>query len=178
MADNLVSIYKAVAVDDWKWYEPYLTYANSLLPEAMLFAAKATDNNLYRIIAKESFEFLLSVTYLENEIKVVTNQGGIQQGRDNIEFGEQPIEIAYTILALDSFYRELNDVDFLHKMEIAFDWFLGRNHLNQIIYNPCTGGCCDGLEQYHVNLNQGAESTVSYILARLTVEKYIDLDID
>jgi len=178
LADNLASIYKAVAVDDWKWYEPYLTYANSLLPEAMLFAAKATDNNLYRIIAKESFEFLLSVTYLENEIKVVTNQGGIQQGRDNIEFGEQPIEIAYTILALDSFYRELNDVDFLHKMEIAFDWFLGRNHLNQIIYNPCTGGCCDGLEQYHVNLNQGAESTVSYILARLTVEKYIDLDID
>jgi hypothetical protein len=50
-------------------------------------------------------------------------------------------------------------------------WFLGRNHLGQIIYNPCTGGCYDGLEQHSVNLNQGAESTVSYLMARLVVEK-------
>jgi hypothetical protein len=55
-------------------------------------------------------------------------------------------------------------------MEIAFNWFLGNNHLHQIIYNPCTGGCYDGLEENIVNLNQGAESTVSYLMARLTVE--------
>jgi hypothetical protein len=57
-------------------------------------------------------------------------------------------------------------------MTIAFNWFLGANHLHQIIYNPQTGGCYDGLEENHVNLNQGAESTVSYLLARLTIEKY------
>ncbi|MEO6175822.1 MAG: hypothetical protein ABIP27_11795 [Flavobacterium circumlabens] len=57
-------------------------------------------------------------------------------------------------------------------MEIAFSWFLGNNHLNQIIYNPCTGGCYDGLEENYINLNQGAESTVSYLMARLTMEKY------
>jgi hypothetical protein len=55
---------------------------------------------------------------------------------------------------------------------IAFNWFLGENHLNQIIYNPVTGGCYDGLEEHQVNLNQGAESTLSYLLARLTIEKY------
>jgi hypothetical protein len=57
-------------------------------------------------------------------------------------------------------------------METAFNWFLGNNRLHQIIYNPCTGGCYDGLEETHVNLNQGAESTISYLMARLTVEKY------
>ncbi len=57
-------------------------------------------------------------------------------------------------------------------MEIAFNWFLGNNHLQQIIYNPCTGGCFDGLEEHNVNLNQGAESTVSYLMARLTITKY------
>ena len=57
-------------------------------------------------------------------------------------------------------------------MEIAFNWFLGNNHLKQIIYNPCTGGCFDGLEQHNVNLNQGAESTISYLMARLTITKY------
>jgi len=56
-------------------------------------------------------------------------------------------------------------------METAFEWFLGRNHLKQIIYNPCTGGCYDGLEEYSVNLNQGAESTVSYLMARLCMER-------
>ncbi len=56
-------------------------------------------------------------------------------------------------------------------MIIAFNWFLGKNRINQIIYNPCTGGCYDGLEENHVNLNQGAESTLSYHMARLTMEK-------
>jgi len=57
-------------------------------------------------------------------------------------------------------------------MKMAFDWFLGNNHLHQVIYNPCTGGCYDGLEADCVNLNQGAESTLSYLMARLTMAKY------
>ncbi|MDP3104449.1 MAG: hypothetical protein Q8M95_07560 [Candidatus Methanoperedens sp.] len=64
------------------------------------------------------------------------------------------------------------DEDYRLKMETAFNWFLGNNRLHQIIYNPCTGGCYDGLEETHVNLNQGAESTVSYLMARLTLKKY------
>jgi hypothetical protein len=60
--------------------------------------------------------------------------------------------------------------DGINKMEASFDWFLVANHQHQIIYNPCTGGCYGGLEENYVNLNQGAESTVSYQMARLTVE--------
>ena len=56
-------------------------------------------------------------------------------------------------------------------MELGFSWFLGNNHLEKIIYNPKTGGCYDGLELNYINLNQGAESTVSYLMARLTMEK-------
>jgi hypothetical protein len=58
-------------------------------------------------------------------------------------------------------------------MKIGFSWFLGNNHLKQIIYNPCTGGCYDGLEDNYINLNQGAESTVSYLMARLSMEKQL-----
>ena len=57
------------------------------------------------------------------------------------------------------------------KMNLAFNWFLGQNHLHQIIYNPKTGECYDGLEKTHVNLNQGAESTVSYLMARMNMEE-------
>jgi hypothetical protein len=86
-------------------------------------------------------------------------------------FGEQPIDVAYTIMTLSKFYEVFNDKEYKLKMETAFNWFLGNNRLHQIIFNPCTGGCYDGLEETHVNLNQGAESTVSYLMARLTVEK-------
>jgi hypothetical protein len=59
-------------------------------------------------------------------------------------------------------------------MKGAFNWFMGDNHLGQIMYNPCTGGCFDGLEEDYINLNQGAESTVSYLMARLTLQKTLD----
>jgi hypothetical protein len=59
-------------------------------------------------------------------------------------------------------------------MNTAFNWFLGENRLHQIVYNPSTGGCYDGLEQFNVNLNQGAESTLSYLMARLTMEENKD----
>lgn len=75
-------------------------------------------------------------------------------------------------MTLSKFYDEFSDEEYLIKMETAFNWFLGNNRLHQIIYNPCTGGCYDGLEETHVNLNQGAESTLSYLMARLTIEKY------
>jgi hypothetical protein len=74
-------------------------------------------------------------------------------------------------MTLSRFYDVFRKTEYYEKMEIAFNWFLGNNRLHQIIYNPCTGGCYDGLEETHVNLNQGAESTVSYLMARLTIER-------
>jgi glycosyltransferase involved in cell wall biosynthesis len=174
LANKLVQMYKHEAKENWYWFESYLTYANSILPEALLCAYLATDETIYRDIAKKSFDFLLSKTYRNNSLKVISNQGWLTYGEElNLEKegGEQPIDVAYTILALTKFYTVFREEKYLHKMEIGFSWFLGNNHLNQIIYNPCTGGCYDGLEDKYINLNQGAESTVSYLMARLTMEK-------
>lgn len=174
LANKLVQMYKHEADENWQWFESYLTYANSILPEAMLCAYLATDDSIYSDIAKKSFDFLLSKTYRNNSIKVISNQGWLTNGEVlNHEKvgGEQPIDVAYTILALSKFYDVFRDEKYLRKMEIGFSWFLGKNHLNQIIYNPCTGGCYDGLEDLYINLNQGAESTVSYLMARLTMKK-------
>jgi hypothetical protein len=79
---------------------------------------------------------------------------------------------------LSKFYDVFAIDDYFIKMETAFNWFLGNNRLNQVVYNPCTGGCYDGLEETHVNLNQGAESTISYLMARLTIEKYREKKIE
>lgn len=183
-ANKLVQMYKHEADENWPWFESYLTYANSILPEAMLCAYLVTDEKIYKEIAKKSFDFLLSKIFRNNSIRVISNQGWLAKGEEiNLEKvgGEQPIDVAYTILALSKFhnvfYEETylrKEETYLRKMEIAFSWFLGNNHLKQIVYNPCTGGCYDGLEDTYINLNQGAESTVSYLMARLTMEKYLN----
>ena len=174
LADRLVQMYRHEAGKEWEWFESYLTYANSIVPEAMLCAWLATGEILYKKIAKSAFDFLLSKIFRDQQIRVISNKSWMQKGKMSEPItngGEQPIDVAYTILALSKFYDVFRDEEYLRKMEISFNWFLGDNHLHQIIYNPCTGGCYDGLEENYVNLNQGAESTVSYLMARLTMEK-------
>ncbi|OYQ32240.1 mannosyltransferase [Flavobacterium cyanobacteriorum] len=171
-ADRLVQMYRHEADTEWKWFEGYLTYANSVLPEALLLCYAITGNETYKAIAKESFDFLLSKIFTDNSIRVISNRGWYFKGRNKELFGEQPIDVAYTILALRKFHDIFKDEEYLSRMESAFNWFLGNNHLQHIVYNPCTGGCFDGLEEHSVNLNQGAESTVSYLMARLTINKY------
>jgi glycosyltransferase involved in cell wall biosynthesis len=175
LANRLVQMYRHEADSEWLWFENYLTYANSLLPEAMLCAWLATGNETYRDIAKSSFDFLLSKIFEGKNIRVISNRSWLHHGKelDRVMIGgEQPIDVAYTIIALSKFYDVFKEERYKQQMVFAFNWFLGSNHLHQIIYNPCTGGCYDGLEENYVNLNQGAESTVSYLMARLTMEKY------
>ncbi len=167
MADRLTEYYDKVSEEKWDWFENYLTYANSTLPEAMLYAYLATKKATYKIIARTTFDFLLSHLFQNGQIKVISNNGWFHKERQPNKFGEQPIDVAYTIQALDIFYKVFHDVSYRQKIRIAFNWFLGNNHLQQIIYNPVSGGCYDGLEKDGVNLNQGAESTVCYLMSRL-----------
>jgi len=174
LADRLLQMYRHEASFEWQWYESYLTYGNSILPEAMLCAWLATKEPIYKEVALSSFDFLLSKIFTENSIKVISNKGWLHRGQELQQStigGEQPIDVAYTILALSRFYEVFQDEAYHTKREVAFNWFLGNNDLHQIMYNPCTGGCYDGLEENYINLNQGAESTVSYLMARLSLNK-------
>lgn len=178
LTNRLVQMYKHEKTNDWFWFENYLTYGNSVLPEAMLCAYLSTNNDEYKKIAKESLGFLLSKIFVDGKIKVISNKGWhIKDRIDETNVGgEQPIDVAYTIMALEKFYFVIKKNDYKQKAIIAFNWFLGDNHLHQIVYNPCTGGCYDGVEEHNVNLNQGAESTLSYLIARLTLEKLVAID--
>lgn len=176
LANKMVTLYDFHSEDNWNWFENYLTYANSVLPESLLYAWKATGETKYKSIAKDTFDFLLSKIFKNNSIRVISNQSWLLKGFDEKltkTGGEQPIDVAYTILALKQFNLIFPSEGYDDKMEIAFSWFQGNNHLKQIIYNPRTGGCHDGLERHNVNLNQGAESTISYCLARFAFEDIV-----
>jgi uncharacterized protein YyaL (SSP411 family) len=175
LANRMVQMYKHEKTNEWFWFEDYLTYGNSLLTEAMLCAYISTKNNEFRKIAKESFDFLISKIFINGKIRVISNKGWHIKGKLNeIQIGgEQPIDVAYTIMTLEKFYSVFKKDEYKQKAVIAFSWFLGENHLHQIVYNPCTGGCYDGVEEHNVNLNQGEESTVSYLMARLVIERIL-----
>lgn len=174
LANRLVQMFRHEADDEWQWFESYLTYANSILPEAMLCAWACTSEPIYRDIAKKSFDFLLSRIFNSKGINVISNKTWLHRQKQIIavQGGEQPIDVAYTIIALNKFFNVYTNTMYSKMMTQAFSWFVGANHLQQIIYNPCTGGCYDGLEENYVNLNQGAESTVSYLMARLTIAQF------
>ncbi len=170
LANRLLQMYRHESNIKWRWFEGYLTYGNSVLPDAMLCAYLATNKIEYLETARASFDFLLTKIFRENSIRVISNKNWFTRGDKelwNTLGGEQPIDIAYTILALKRFAETVPSAGYEERMEEAFNWFMGDNHLQEIIYNPCTGGCYDGLEERNVNLNQGAESTLSYLLSRM-----------
>lgn len=173
LADNLVGLYQAAAVDGWDWFEDYLTYANGVMPEALILAFDLTKSTIYRDVALNSLNFLLSQTFTKDQIKVVSNRSWQYKGQGKTDaFGEQPIDITYTILALNSFFEVLGIERYQDYMEVAYSWFLGNNHLKQIMYDPSSGGGYDGLEEHNPNLNQGAESTICYLLASMVLRKH------
>ncbi|RKS95777.1 glycosyltransferase involved in cell wall biosynthesis [Flavobacterium limicola] len=174
LADELLRHYKINSAENWCWYEDYMTYANNVLPEAMMYSYLVTKNPKYKKIAVITFDFLLSHYFMKGQLKVISNRGWFKKQNERVFYGEQPIEVATTIIALDLFYEVTQNKKYKDQLKLAFIWFLGNNHLKQIMYNPENGASYDGLEDKHININQGAESTLCFFKARLIMEKYME----
>ncbi|WP_176955977.1 glycosyltransferase [Catalinimonas alkaloidigena] len=172
LATHLQSLYRDNQGEGWQWFEPYLTYANSILPEAMLYAYRLTDQSAYLQTARTTMQFLIDKMCTEERIKLIPNTGWLQKGQTCEGFGEQSIDVSYTIHTLLEFEQEFPQQGYGELAELAFSWYVGNNHLQQFVYNPTTGGCHDGVEETNVNLNQGAESTVCYLWARIQIENF------
>jgi glycosyltransferase involved in cell wall biosynthesis len=175
LADKLLHHYNINSAENWCWYEDYMTYANNVLPEAMMYSYLVTKKPKYKKIATITFDFLLSHYFMKGQLKVISNRGWFKKENERKFYGEQPIEVATTIVALDLFYEVTKNKKYKEQLKLAFMWFLGNNHLKQIMYNPENGASYDGLEDTHININQGAESTLCYFKARLIMEKYAEV---
>src|SRR5574344_1465035 len=152
LADKLTGLYLATTDNYWKWFEGYLTYENAVLPECLIYAYHVIKDEQYKDIAKESFDFLLEKIFFNRQIKVISNNNWLNKGESNIKYGEQPVDVAGTVIALSTFYDVFHENEYIQKQKDAISWFMGNNHLHQIVYNPATGGCYDGLEEKNINL--------------------------
>lgn len=171
LADSLVKRYKKNSSEDWKWFEDYLTYDNAKLPEALFSAYDATKNETYLDIAEDTLHFLSDIVFIGDELYPIGQNGWYNKDGKRAFFDQQPIDASAMVHTYLAAYNSTGDKHYYEKAVLAFNWFLGKNHLKQMVYNESTGGCHDGLGKHSVNLNQGAESTISYLLPRLLLEE-------
>jgi glycosyltransferase involved in cell wall biosynthesis len=166
LAEILADLYRRSQHEGWRWFEESLTYSNGLLSEAMLFAHRTTGNEEYKKIGIESMDFLIENSFDGEMCVPVGQKGWFKLGGQKPLYDQQPEEVSALVLALQTSYEISGNEEYLHKKEQAFDWFLGNNILGQVVYSETSGGCYDGLGEGYINLNQGAESTTAYLLAR------------
>ena len=170
-ADYLEELFNTAASENWQWFEHSLTYSNAVLPEALLLAYRYTGNYSYYKIGKAALDFLVEHSFDGDTCIPVGQAGWFEKGKKKELHDQQPEEVSALVLALRTMFEITGEDNYRRKMAKVFDWFLGNNILNQVVYSYRSGGCYDGIGKNYINLNQGAESTVSYLLARLALEE-------
>lgn len=171
LADTQINLFLKIASKDWLWFENFFTYSNSKLPESLFYAYLITGSKIYLDIAEKSLKFLMGIAFEKEYFSPIGQKGWYFRFKKRAYFDQQPEETSSMVQTLVLAYQITKKKVYKKRALQAFQWFLGKNHLNQMVYNEATGGCYDGLGEYSLNINQGAESTISYLLARLAIEE-------
>jgi len=172
-ADYLLALYKEVATDDWHWFEDIICYDNGIMPMALFQTYALLREEKYLQVARETLEFLEMNLLHDGRLSIIGSNGWYKRGGQRAQYDQQPIDAAAMVLAYQSAYWVTQDKEYLKKMRMAFGWFLGENDMGMSLYDHETKGCADGLQPEGVSLNQGGESTVSFLMALLAVtEEY------
>ncbi len=169
MAQNLIKHYKENETPDWKWFESLLAYDNGILPLALLHSAEILNDEDITRTAIETMDFLTENTLRDNYLSIIGNEQWFKKDGQRSVFAQQPIDAMAMVLMYHQAFHVTKNKDYLNKLYISFLWFLGENDLRMSLYDFETNGCCDGFESYGVNRNQGAESSLAYLISHLTV---------
>jgi len=169
LSRRLLEMYESIRRPDWKWFENVVAYGNARLPQAMLVVGSACSDDRMVADGLEALDWLLKTQHCETNHHFVPigSQGFYHQDGEKARFDQQPIEAAGAVSACLEAYRITGDSRWRDAAWSAFNWFLGDNDLQLPLYDSVTGGCQDGLHPERANQNQGAESTLSFLMALL-----------
>lgn len=166
LAERLMDLYRRYSTADWPWFEDIVSYANARLPHALLVSGQALERPDMIDTGLKSLRWLTGIQCDKNGHFVpIGNQGFYRQGEEKARFDQQPIEAQAMVSACLEAYRITGEPRWYQEAQRAFEWFLGRNDLGLPLYDSLTGGCQDGLHPDRVNQNQGAESTLAFLLS-------------
>ncbi len=169
LATKLIKHYDENSNHDWKWFESLLAYDNAMLPLALLHSAEILNDDKITAVALESMNFLTEITMKEGYLSIIGNEKWYKNGGKRSMFAQQPVDALAMILMYHQAFHLTRNKEYLSKLFTCFMWFLGENDIWISLFDFETKGCCDGIENYGINRNQGAESTLSYLISHLTV---------
>lgn len=176
LAIRIFELFKNNACDDWLWCENVATYANAILPHALIVAGKCIPNQEMFDMGLKTLEWLLQVqTSPEGHLSVIGNDGWFKKNSNRSMFDQQPIEVKSLLDACLDAYVETGEKKWFEESERCLSWFLGHNDLQSAVCDYKTGGCCDGLCRQGVNGNQGAESTLAWIISLINMHTVMGL---
>lgn len=171
LAGGLYDLFLCSSSDGWQWCEAYMTYDNAILPLALLQAGHRMGNTEMVEVALRALNWLIERQMTpDGHFSLIGNDGWMTRNGHRAIFDQQPLDAGALTLACAEAYRCTNEHRWLEHAHCALGWFMGRNDLDQMLYDPETGGCCDGLHHAGVNSNQGAESTLSWLMAWQQIE--------
>jgi len=165
LASQLLGWYRAICRPDWRWFEDILTYDNARLSESLAAYYEVTQDSGCLKIACESLEFLISAQTVEGVFAPVGNKGWYQVGGQRALYDQQPVDAGATVEACNRLHRITGERRYKEWASFALSWYSGSNLKRLAVYDNASGGCYDGLTEQGLNLNQGAESILSYLLA-------------
>ncbi|MCI0460217.1 MAG: glycosyltransferase, partial [Gemmataceae bacterium] len=163
---RLIDLYDRTATPDWPWFEDILSYDIARLPQALIASGHDSGNARALEVGLQTLGWLVTIqTAPQQHFRAIGCHGFYRKGCERARFDQQPIEANATVSACLEAYRVTQDPAWMNEACSAFEWFLGRNDLGQELYDPGSGGCCDGLQEDRINRNQGAESTLAFLLS-------------
>jgi len=169
LAGKLIKHYEENSSHDWKWFELLLAYDNGILPLALLHSAEILKDDKITETALETMNFLSEKTLKDGYLSIIGNEKWYKKDGERSMFAQQPVDALAMILMYHQAFHLTKDKEYLTKLYACFMWFLGENDLRMSLFDFETKGCCDGFENYGVNRNQGAESSLAYLISHLTV---------
>ena len=166
LANRLFELFLHTSGPDWPWFEDSLTYCNPRLSQALIVSGDRMERPDMVDAGMRSLEWLISQqSSPEGHFAPVGSSGFYVRGASRAHDDQQPVEACAMVSACLEASRVNPDGEWVTRARWAFNWFLGGNHLRHWLFDASTGGCRDGLHADRPNLNQGAEATLSFLLA-------------
>jgi hypothetical protein len=178
MATRLIELHAANQSPDWAWFEDVLAYSNARLAQAVLIAGQRNSDPHMISIGLRALDWLSGIQHCaeKDHFVPIGSQGFYRKGCERARFDQQPVEAGGSVSACLEAYRATGDDRWRKEAWSAFNWFLGDNDLQICLYDPTTGGCRDGLHPERVNENQGAESTLAFLMAQVEMRLLGEVD--
>lgn len=166
IGNRLLALFRRTDQPEWPWYENRVTYCNARLPQAMIATGAWMGEAAMTATGLRSLEWLMTIQRTaEGYFAPIGTNGFFERGMAAAVFDQQPVDACATVSACMQALRATGERAWTDHARLAFTWFLGQNQLQQPLYNPLSGGCRDALHADRVNENEGAESTLSFLLA-------------